>query len=267
MDPSWRGESADPSAAHSPIVPSPPRTPSRRARRLVFRYQAGQLAMLIVGGGLLAFGAIFLSAFAWGVQADVLLLFSHQNVVGHVISTHVNRNVRINGVHPTEIRFRYPAADGDRVGVSSTRDEDRIAAAIVGAEIPVEVYAPHPSWARVAGTDYSTMGLWGLLFGILPAIALTLLYFAVRTHRRRIRVFTYGRPMQARVTFSDWDRSTRINGRNPYLLRWEFKTEGDVFTGSISTLDSDLVEDLKKQEEITVLYDPMNPAINTVFIP
>jgi hypothetical protein len=267
MDPSWRGEAPDLSSPHAPIVPSPPRTPSPRARRLVFRYQAGQWAMLIAGGGLFVFGAIFLAAFGWGVQADLALSFSRTNAVGHVISTHLNRNVTVNGVHPTVIRFRYPTSDGDRVGECSTRDEDRIAAAIVGAEIPVEVSPTHPSWARVAGTTSSDLGLWALLFGILPAIALTLMFFAVRTHRRRIRAFTYGRDTKARVTFSDWDRTTRINGRHPYRMEWEFKTEGSVFTGSISTLDSSLVEDLMKQQEITVLYDPMNPDINTVFVP
>jgi hypothetical protein len=257
----WRGESSDTSPlAH---IPPAPRTPSPRARQLIWRYQGGQLVLLILGLSFLAFGLIFTTAFAWGAPGDLALTYSSHAVTGHVISAHENRSVSINGQHPTVIQFRYRDDDGsEHEGSSSTLDPGSLST-IAGAEIPIEVSG---SFSRVRGTSYSTFGPWGLLALIFPLAGAILAWFAWRSNRREIRAFRDGRPILAKVVESGFNRSVRINGRNPYLIRWEFTVAGEAFHGSISAIDEELLRDLMKQEQIAVLYDPMNPSVNTVWV-
>ncbi len=271
-DPSWRGESGEPGGPTLNVAPSlgeippAPRTPSKRARQLIFRYQGSQLAMLIIGLVFSGIGGVVTLALGQGMLAELALTLSRTSVTGHVIDTRLNRNVTVNGEHPTMIRFSYQAGGEQHMGESSTRDQDRIAAAIAGAEVPIEVASGHPTWARMAGTGYSVMGLYGLLLLIFPLIGLTLTFFAVRSNRREIRAFTDGKPITAKVVFAGEDMSTRINGRHPLQVCWEFKVDGEIYKGSISTMTRLLIEDLMQKEELTILYEPMNPDINTVWI-
>jgi hypothetical protein len=263
MEPGWRGEEG--SGAPSPLlrVPRAPRTPSKRARELIFRYQGAQLVVLLVGAIFSVVGVILCAGLCSGLVGELTLSLRGRPATGRVIGTRLNYNVTVNGQHPTLIRFRWDDAGQVRSAESSTRDFDLLAAATVGAEVPIEVAG---DWARVRGASYSMMGLWSALFLMFPALGFTLVFFAVRSNRREIRAFTDGQPILARVTYSGYDRSTRINGRSPLQLRWEFKVNGEIYDGSISSMSTLLVEDQMDKKEVVVLYDPMNPRINTIYV-
>jgi hypothetical protein len=57
-----------------------------------------------------------------------------------------------------------------------------------------------------------------------------------------------------------------MNGRNPLVVRWEFTVEGRASKGSLSSMKLPLIEPLMQQKELTVLYVPDNPRVNTVYL-
>jgi hypothetical protein len=99
-----------------------------------------------------------------------------------------------------------------------------------------------------------------------PTVGAILFLWAVRSRRRAIAAFTDGHPTTARVTYAGENRKVRINGRHPLIVRWEFTVAGQPFDGALSSMSRELMSDLMSQKELTVLYDQMNPSVNTVWI-
>src|SRR5262249_17158100 len=159
----------------------------------------------------------------------VLSLHGHA-ATGRVVGQQLEYNVTVNGRHPTLIRFRWDDAGQERTAESSTRDPDLIAAATLGAAVPLEVAG---GLSPVRGARYSMRVMWSLFLLLFPGVGFTLAFFAVPSNRREIRAFTDGKPILARVSYSGYDLSTRINGRSPMQLCWEFKVNGEIYDGSI----------------------------------
>jgi hypothetical protein len=248
-------------------VPPAPREPSPRARAAIFRFHGTQAAMLMVGGIFLAIGLAMSIPFNWGMPSDVAIAASSRQIHARVISRDLDRSVTINGRHPTEVRFVY-SVDGHRYeGRSSTINTALLQGADVDESVPIQVSSLNPQWARIPGTTRSVMGWFGLIVLIFPVIGGGIVFSAVRSHRREIRAFTEGTPALAKVVAFGPDYSTRINGRNPFRVRWEFRLpDGGIYSGSLSSMQMLALEDLGKAEEIVVLYDPDDPSINTAWI-
>ncbi|MCA1827580.1 MAG: DUF3592 domain-containing protein [Myxococcales bacterium] len=247
-------------------IPPAPREPSPRARELIFRYQGGQKAFLLVGIIFTVVGLALAVPFNWGVPADLAIAASGRTQHARVLSAQVDPSVKINGRHPTVIRFAY-SVDGHRYQAqSSTLDGALIGDARPEASIPIEISSVNPAWARVAGSTRSMFG-YGALFALLfPVLGLVLAFFAVRSNRREIRAFVHGEPARAKVVFFGADRSVQINGRNRFKLAWEFRVGDRVCSGSLSSMSMLALEDLGKSEEVVVLYDPADPDVNTVWV-
>jgi hypothetical protein len=246
-------------------APLAPRTPSERARRLVFRYAGMQAALLWIGLAFAGFGAIFPVVFCWGLPVDVLLELEGREALGTVVDTRLNRSVTINDEHPTSIRFTYEIDRVVHEGVSSVLEPD-LAELPPGAEVALEVSPRNPRWARIAGTTYSTFG-WFASFSLLfPLIGVGLLFFAVRSNRREIRAFTWGTPTRGEISSAGLDHSTRINNRHPYKIEWKFRADGRTFSGSISSMEPSDLEPFASSGRICVLYDPDNPKVNTLYV-
>ena len=244
-------------------IPEAPREPSARARELIFRYQGAQLVFLILGLAFSAAGIIVTLAVAGPSFGDVALAVSKQMADGRVTGSHIDYHTRINGQHPTRIAFSFTADGVEHSGDSGTRDPAIIQAATAGATVRVEYVGWNPGWARVEGTSYSALGMFGLIFLIFPLLGVTFTTIAVRSNRREIRAFRHGSPITARVTFAGPDTRTRINGRNPFKVEWQFQVDGKPYTGSISSMKTALLDGIRDKQQIIVLYDPANPNINT----
>ncbi|HUJ24600.1 MAG TPA: DUF3592 domain-containing protein [Myxococcales bacterium] len=250
-------------------VPPPPRDPSPRARELVWKLHGGQGVTMAVGAIFMLAGLAMAVPFNWGLTADIAISASSRTVHARVLSRDLDRSTTINGRHPTEIRFTY-SVDGQRYeGRSSTTSESLVRDAQPDATVPIAVSSLNPGWARLPGTTRSTFGYVGLVVLLFPLIGALMLVFSVRAHLRERHVFRYGTPAMAKVVSFGPDYSTRINGRHPFRVRWEFRVDGDarVFTGTLSSMTMLSLEDLGKSEEIVVLYDPDNPEINTAWVP
>ena len=69
------------------------------------------------------------------------------------------------------------------------------------------------------------------------------------------------------ATFKGQDQTTIINGRHPFLMRWEFNTEAGAFQGSLSSMRLLDLKAFGDAEQIVVVYDPKDPKINTLYVP
>jgi hypothetical protein len=247
-------------------VPPAPRNPSERARQLLFKYQGSQFVILLVGVGFLGIGGVLTAVFDWRLPEDVALSLGGHASTGRVVATEVEQNVTINDRHPMLIEFRYDVDGREHVATSHALDHAVIASAQPDTDVPIEVATLNPSWARIRGTTASYLGLFGLLVLVGPAMGAILIFFAVQSKRREIRAFINGQPITARVVFAGTETRVKMNGRNPFVVRWEFTVEGQSFKGSVSSMERPLIGPLMRQKELTVLYVPDNPRINTVYV-
>jgi hypothetical protein len=223
--------------------------------------------ILLVGLGFLVIGGVLTAVFDSRLSEDVALSISGHRSTGRVIDTEVEEYMTINGRHPMLIRFRYDAGGREHVGSSRALDHAVIASAQPGTDVPIEVASLNPGWARIRGTTASYLGLFGLFHVLVgPVLGAILIFFAVRSKRRAIRAFIHGQPITARVVFAGTETRVRMNGRNPFVVRWEFTIEGRSFKGSVSSMERPLVAPFMRQKELTVLYLPDNPRVNTVYM-
>lgn len=244
-------------------VPPAPRTPSPEARHLVFGYRGKQGVTLVIGGIFLTIGLAFTTLFCWGLPVDIAISLSRKEASGTILSAERSRNMKIAGRRPTVVRFEYEA------GGTRWQGESNSLTMLPGETGPVAIeYATmNPAWGRVAGETYSTFGYAGLLSLLFPVLGGALLISAIRSNRREIRAFTNGRPILARVTFRGQDHSTKVNGRHPFLMRWEFRTESGHYHGAISSMKLLDIKAFGDAEQVVILYDPADPRINTLYVP
>jgi hypothetical protein len=211
-------------------------------------------------------GGALTAVFDWRLPEDVAISVSGHAAAGRVVDTEVEQNVTINGRHPMLIQFRYDVDGREHEQSSRAFDRAIIASAQPGTDVPIEVASLNPGWARIHGTTASYLGLFGLFVLLGPALGAILIFFTVRSNRREIRAFIHGQPITARVVFAGTETRVKMNGRNPFVVRWEFIVEGRSFKGSVSSMERPLIEPLMRQKELTVLYVPDNPRVNTVYV-
>jgi hypothetical protein len=101
---------------------------------------------------------------------------------------------------------------------------------------------------------------------IFPAIGLMLIAGAKVAQGSRDQVFRNGSAAAGKVIFSGPDSRVRINGCNPFQLRYQFSTDQGVFTGSVSSMNMTVLQALPKDGQVPVLYDPRNPRRNTLYV-
>lgn len=248
------------------VVPPAPRTPSPRARDIVFGYQGKQRIKLIIGLVFCVVGLIPTLLFGWTMPVDLALDVAGDTYKGTVVSAALNTNVRINKRHPTRIVFTYKVDGVKYEGDSSTLKSSIVSRAAPGSAVTVEALSSFPSLARIEGTTFGTMGYAGGFTLIFPLVGAFLALHAYRENQREIRAFTIGLPTLANVTFRGLDRTSKSNGRHPYKVEWALTVDGKRYTGSISHMEPSALGELLSGPQIIALYDPKDPNVNTVYI-
>jgi hypothetical protein len=247
-------------------VPRPPRTPSALARDLIYGYQGSQGAIRIIGVIFLVIGLPLVLFLGDGLMTDIALGVAGKPTTATVVGTRIVTNVKVNDRNPVEIKYSYEVSGAKFESVSYTTNGDIVSSAAVGASIPVEIVPSAPSWSRVTGTTSSKMGMFVLLFFIFPAIGGGMLLAAVRSNWREIRAFRDGIAVKGLVKKRAYDHTTKVNGKNPFEVAWEFQVDGTTYTGRLSHMDRMILERALPDEEVTVLYDPKDPKVNTVWL-
>lgn len=259
-----------PSVAQSVLfqaMPPPPREPSPRARKLIFRYQGTQFVKLLVGAIFSVVGVPFVLAFGWGVPSDVLVSVGGAQGRGQVVALHEDLSSEINGVHPVVVRFDYEVGGRRYTDESSTVDRELTGPLQVGDAVPIEYARRVPEWARVRGTTRSFFGYFGLLTVLFPLVGLGLALGAWRENRREIKAYVWGRPAAARKLSFGEDYSARVNNRHPWKLTWELDVDGRRYTGSLSSMNREDLAELASGEQVPVLYLDDDPKVNTAYVP
>ncbi len=246
-----------------PTLPSPPRKPTARARKLVFAYTGMQGGALYVGLLFAALGSVLGYVFAGGIPGELAIDLARGEAAGEVTSVAVDTSVRINRRNPTRVEFEYQV-DGQRFqGQSSWLGPLKLEN---GAQAPVEYSRWAPRFARVAGTNYSVMGYAGAYTLVLPLLGFGLVFFAVRSNRREIRAYRYGVPVMARVTFFGEDQATGKQGSHPLKIAWEFEAGGRTWQGSLQAFDHADFSPYAGARHVVVLYDRARPDCSTLWV-
>jgi hypothetical protein len=247
-------------------VPPAPRTATPLARELIFGYQGSQGALRIIGAVFLAIGIPFVVGFGGGLAVDLTLAAIGQPATATVVATRVVTNVEVNGEHPLGVQYGYEVAGEKYEGESYDLGGAIAGTVTVGASIPIEVVPMAPSWSRVKGTKSSKMGYVGLFAFIFPIIGAFMLGHAIRSNRREIRAYREGVAIKGLVIKRGEDTTTEINGKHPFEIIWEFYVDNKSYKGRLSNMNSDKLRQALPDDEVTVLYDPRDPNVNTVWI-
>jgi hypothetical protein len=245
-------------------VPPPPRRPSRRALHLISGDRGRRGVVRQVGIGFTVVGLGLSILFCWGLPVDAAIALGRSETTATIVTTEANRSVTMNGRHPTRVRFEFQADGASWSGQADTMD---IAPGQVGS-VAVEYASTNPGWSRIAGGTYSLYGYLGLFICLFPALGIAILWNVARARRRTLRAFTRGRPVLARVTFRGSDESTFHGEQYLAMLRWEFRTPaGARHEGSLTARTPQDLGALAGADQVVVLYDPDDPACNTLYVP
>jgi hypothetical protein len=247
------------------LAPRAPRTPTPFARDLIYAYQGTQSALRTIGGIFLLIGLPVTFFLGGGLPTDFALAATGQPTTATVLATRIVHNVEVNDRHPVEIKYQYDYSEERYEGASYTTHGDIINSATIGATIPVEIFPASPSLSRMKGTTSSQMGYAGVFIFIFPLVGAIMFGWAVRSNRREIRAFRDGVAAKGLVIRRGEDMTTKINGNHPFEVTWEFQVDGTNYKGKLSHMDHKILRRALPDDEVTVLYDPRNPKVNTVW--
>jgi hypothetical protein len=257
---------APPDAPDLPLdprdVPSAPRRPSARARKLLLRYEGSQGARMIIGLVFLGLGMIAVLAFLYALPGDLALEVAASHATGRLQACAPLEHFTVNEAHPTAVRFEFPA-DGRLVqGESYTLEPCECE---IDGEVEVEYLSALPSVARVTDTTLSPAGWTPVFVLIFPLVGLGLAGSAFYENQRDKAVYRDGRPRLAQVTFRGMDMNTTINRRHPHLIRWRYMIDGREHEGRYGIMDP-IPEMLGSGEQVLVLVHPRNPGWSCLWI-
>lgn len=247
-------------------VPPPPRKPSPFAEVLIHNYQGTQSALRTIGIIFLVIGIPLSIFIGQGALTDVALGLWGKPADATITNTEWLTHVEVNGRNPLEITYRYEI-HGETYNESSYTTDFSVSQTMTkGASVPIEILAGAPSWSRIQGTTATKMGLGMLMFFLFPLIGAGMFGWAYRSNRREIRAFRDGIAARGLIVKRGFDQSTEINGENPFEIVWEFQIDGTNYKGKLSHMDASIINRAFPDDEVTVLYDPRNPKINTVWV-
>jgi hypothetical protein len=128
------------------------------------------------------------------------------------------------------------------------------------------------------GTIFGLVG-GGLTLGIITAlVGIPFLLFGVamlggggavfiwryKEARRIVTVLREGEATRGRIIETQADYSVHINGRNPWVIRYQFQAHGQDFEGKVSTL-REPGDQLREGKAVCVLFLPTAPQSSTIY--
>lgn len=249
-------------------IPKAPRSPSAQAKKLIFAFPAGDQIGLIVGGVLLLVGFPVLLLCA-SELTDAIRYWTDP-IQQKASITKVLEEYTEEGAPRADVLYRYQqngqAFEGGGTLASS---KDKPLKVSVGGEIPIEVSSADPSRSQMPGMDlYSGPIVVGLSLGLpLSLIGLLFVSRAIRARRRRVKAYVYGTPINAKIISVGFDEKVRVGTKHPLFVSWAFEVEGQTYEGFFSSMEEAQIKPLVSSEEISVVYLPQNPKINTLYLP
>lgn len=110
----------------------------------------------------------------------------------------------------------------------------------------------------------------GLFMIFFPMIHLTigvgLLIVPLRGRSKRRELVRDGSVAVATIASTGYNRSVKINGRNPYQITFDFEVDGRKFSGKRSTMNKAVTRH-STNDRIWVIYEPEDPSHNMEWPP
>lgn len=128
------------------------------------------------------------------------------------------------------------------------------------------------------GVIFSFVGA-GLTLGIITAfvgipflfIGLTFLAGAIAVGKWRydhaqqvVNVLRVGVSTRGKITDVEKNYSVRVNGRSPWMIRYQFQLNGQDYEGQVSTLNA-IGTSLQTGKTVYILYLPNAPQLNSIY--
>jgi len=108
---------------------------------------------------------------------------------------------------------------------------------------------------RYQGTQKALLIVGLVFFGIGGALSIPFCWGVPSD----IAIAAGGRAQHGRVISAQLDRSTKINGRNPTLVRFAYSVDDKRYQAESSTLDGAVIAQAREGESIPIQVSAMNP--------
>jgi hypothetical protein len=115
------------------------------------------------------------------------------------------------------------------------------------------------------GVITAFVGIPFLAFG-LPFLAVGILVFSVRHKKAQttVQVLREGQAASGQIDSVERNYSVRVNGRNPWIIKYSFQVMGQDYKGEVSTLN-DPASIFRPGIPAHVLYLPDQPRLNALY--
>ncbi len=119
---------------------------------------------------------------------------------------------------------------------------------------------PPGTTARLLKTTTLPLLLGGIWFVVGGGVGV--IFFAAGNPMHDYRLSRDAAVAEGTVTEVRIDRSTHINDRNPWIVRYTFQANGQTYAGKSSTMDEAFARGLAQGNRIEVEYLPAKPSVN-----
>ncbi|WP_020579635.1 DUF3592 domain-containing protein [Actinopolymorpha alba] len=234
------------------------------------------LLPLIAGAIVAVVGAVMLVVGLALLASTLRFTASAEHADGRIVSVQPETTVRrdsdgtrrhTTSWYPT---VEFETAKGESLSFQTSVGREQ-GAYEVGETLPVAYDPSDPRDARIAtfGALYVLPIVFGGLGVVLTPVGAVLLVVGVRSLRFRDWLLRHGERAQGEVTYVGRDRSVRINGRRPFIVRARFQVplRGESYVAVSDYLWNDPSPALDSQANVTVLFDPKKPKRCVVELP
>jgi hypothetical protein len=109
------------------------------------------------------------------------------------------------------------------------------------------------------------IGILFLFLGLaLLGIGGGILYWRYQETQKVVNVLRIGEATKGKIAEVQENVSVRINGRHPWVIRYQFQVDGQNYEGKVSTLNS-VGERLQAGDTVCILYLPTAPQWNSIY--
>jgi hypothetical protein len=108
------------------------------------------------------------------------------------------------------------------------------------------------------GIPFAAFGLLSLLGGAAVAV------WRYQEAQKSVEVLRAGEAVEGQIAQVEQNPHVRINGRNPWMIRYQFRFNGQAYEGQVSTLNTPGAA-LQPGQRAYVLYLPQTPGRNVLY--
>ena len=181
-----------------------------------------------------------------------------QKTEGVVLSVE-KTSIHVNNDLTYAYKFSYTIEEKKYEAVSYSSEKDMVN----GTKVSVDYFAADPSIARIEGMMFKPVGLWALIFLIIPAVGIFLLIYSVRKNYPAVQALKNGIMIRAEFVKKE-ETNIKVKNRPVYNFYYKFTDfYGEERTASGS---SHKVESFDNIKETEVIYNPASSYSGCVVI-